>query len=199
MTIREQPADNPLQPVLLADILWKRSDRTSLEHFRLSRSLDAFLLQGVVLAHAETAPQQIHYMVSCGLDWVTRAVDLTVIQGEHTRRLRLDRDRSGVWRRDSEVLTEFAGLVDVDLQITPSTNTLPIRRLQLYPGESADTDALWIRFPDLSLERLPQRYTRVGEFRYTYESGDGAFRAELEVNEEGVVVHYGEIWSRTGP
>ena len=94
------------------------------------------------------------------------------------------------------MLKEFEGLVDVDLQVTPATNTLPIRRLQLGVGESAETDALWVRFPELALERLPQRYTRTGEFRYTYESRGGAFRAELEVDAQGLVVRYGDIWKR---
>lgn len=196
MTIRQQPVESPLHTELLADVLWQRVGRTSLEHCRLSRSPGKFVLQGVLLAKAEEAPRQIHYEVSCGRDWVTQAVHVMVIQGRHLRRLQLERDHVGIWRRDSEVLPEFEGLIDVDLQITPSTNTLPIRRLRLGEGESADTDALWIRFPDLSLERLPQRYTRTGEFRYTYESRSGAFRADLEVDEESVVIRYGDIWRR---
>lgn len=196
ITIRKQPVERSRHSDLLADVLWQRVGQTSLEHCRLSRQPGTFVLQGVLIAQGEVAPQQVHYVVACGMDWVTQAVHVTAIQGDHIRRLQLERDRLGIWRRDSEVLTEFAGLIDVDLQITPSTNTLPIRRLRLGVGESANTDALWIRFPDLSLERLPQRYTRVGEFRYTYESRGGAFRADLEVDEEGVVVRYGDIWRR---
>lgn len=196
MTIRQQPVESPPHTDLLADVLWQRVGQTSLEHCRLSRPPGKFVLQGVLLVQAEAAPRQIHYGVSCGRDWVTRAIHVTMIQGRHIRRLHLERDHLGIWRRGSEVLPEFAGLIDVDLQITPSTNTLPIRRLRLGEGESADTDALWIRFPDLSLERLTQRYTRTGELRYTYESRGGAFRADLEVDEEGVVVRYGDIWRR---
>src|SRR5690606_7150453 len=143
-----------------------------------------------------SGPQQIRYVVTCGEDWVTQDVGVIVVNGSSDRQLHLNRDRSGAWHSDSEVLKEFEGLVDVDLQVTPATNTLPIRRLQLGVGESAETDALWVRFPELALERLPQRYTRTGEFRYTYESRGGAFRAELEVDAQGLVVRYGDIWKR---
>ena len=197
MMTSKRPVESPVPTDLLADVLWQREGQTSLEHFRLSRMPGMFALQGILLSRAEATPQQIHYMVACGLDWVTRAVHVTTIEGQHVHRLQIERDQSGVWRRDAETLSEFEGLSDVDLQITPATNTLPIRRLQLGVGEAAETDALWIRFPELTLERLPQRYTRAAENRYTYESrGGGAFRADLDVDGEGVVVRYGDLWRR---
>jgi uncharacterized protein len=162
MMTSNRPVESPVPTDLLADVLWQREGQTSLEHFPLSALPGMFALQGILLSGAEATPQQIHYVVTCGLDWVTCAVHVTTIEGQQVRRLQLERDQSGVWRTDSEVLSEFKGLSDVDLQITPATNTLPIRRLQLDSGEAADTDALWIwiRFPELALERLPQRYTR---------------------------------------
>ncbi len=92
---------------------------------------------------------------------------------------------------------DLAGCIDVDLGITPSTNTLPIRRLNLQVGESADVTAAWVRFPELTVEPLAQRYTRLDERRYRYESTTG-FSAELEVDELGLVVRYGDIWERVG-
>ena len=196
MTTSTRPVESPVPTDLLADVLWQREGQSSLEHFRLSKLPGMFALQGILLIRGEAAPQQIHYVVSCGVDWVTQAVHVTMIEGQQVRRLQLERDQSGIWRRDSEVLPEFDGLSDVDLQITPATNTLPIRRLQLDLGVAADTDAVWIRFPELTLERLPQRYTRATENQYTYESRGGAFRADLDVDDEGVVVRYGNIWRR---
>jgi uncharacterized protein len=190
----ERSAEAPVTADLLADVLWQRVGHTSLEHFRLSRVSDMYVLQGILLSRAETGPRQIHYAVACGKDWITRQVHVTVIADSRQHSLELQRDQHGVWRKGSEVLLAFDGISDVDLQITPATNILPIRRLQLGVGEAADTDALWVRFPDLEFERLPQRYTRTAEKRYMYESNGGAFRAELDVNDEGVVVQYGDIW-----
>jgi uncharacterized protein len=196
MTTSKRPVETPVPTDLLADVLWQRQGQISLEHFRLSRVPGMFMLQGCLLSLPVAVPQQIHYVAAFGLDWLTRAVHVTIIQGPTIHRLQLERDQSGVWRRDAEALPDFEGLNDVDLQITPATNTLPIRRLRLGVGESAETDALWIRFPELALERLPQRYTRAATSRYTYESRGGAFRADLDVDGEGVVVRYGDVWSR---
>jgi hypothetical protein len=76
------------------------------------------------------------------------------------------------------------------------TNTLPIRRLAPAIGESIDVTAAWVRFPELTLEPLPQRYTRLSERRYRYESNGGAFVAELEVDDAGLVITYEGGWER---
>jgi hypothetical protein len=90
---------------------------------------------------------------------------------------------------------QFNGCIDVDLGISPSTNTLPIRRLNLAIGQPEDVVAAWVRFPDLSLEPLPQRYTRVSDDRYKYESGSG-FQTEMTVDESGLVIVYEKGWER---
>jgi hypothetical protein len=91
------------------------------------------------------------------------------------------------------------GCVDVDLEWSPSTNTLPIRRLALAVGASSGSIvAAWIRFPALTLEPLPQAYARRSERSYRYTSGGGSFAADLEVDAEGLVVEYQGVWRRAG-
>ncbi|WP_148681759.1 putative glycolipid-binding domain-containing protein [Candidatus Nitrososphaera gargensis] len=59
-----------------------------------------------------------------------------------------------------------AGIHDVDLEVTPATNTLPIRRLCLEDGKSQQVDAVWVHFPSLTLEWLQQRYTGIDRRHY---------------------------------
>ena len=84
------------------------------------------------------------------------------------------------------------GCRDVDLEISPSTNTLPIRRLQPQVGKTAPARAAWVRFPSLAVEPLDQTYERIGETSWRYRSGD--FEAELDVDADGLVVRYGDLW-----
>jgi uncharacterized protein len=191
-----QDSERPVPTDLLADVLWRRVDETSLEHFRLVIVSGSYTLHGVVLSWAESSPLQVHYVVACDLNWNTTAAHVTAIHGDRHSQLELERDESGTWRNGSEPLTGFDGIVDIDLEITPATNTLPIRRLELDVGDAAQTDALWVRFPELTLERLPQRYSRVADRKYSYESHGGTFRADLDVDSEGVVIRYDDIWER---
>jgi hypothetical protein len=96
----------------------------------------------------------------------------------------------------AEEIASVAGCLDLDLAFSPSTNILPLRRLGLAAGESGEATAAWVRFPDLSVEPLPQRYTRLDERRVRYESRGGAFTAELEVDDLGLVVRYPPFWER---
>ena len=89
------------------------------------------------------------------------------------------------------------GAIDVDISATPFTNTLPIRRLQLAPGDSAEIRTAYIHLPDLEIVRDPQRYTCLEPLRrYRYESLDSDFVREIEVDADGLVVTYPGLFKR---
>lgn len=69
------------------------------------------------------------------------------------------------------------GAIDIDLGWSPSTNTLPIKRLNLEIGQSSgELIAAWVRFPELTLQPLPQEHIRLAERQYRYSSRGSAFR-----------------------
>ena len=189
----------PLPSALLADVLWSRRDEPCFDHCRVMKMVDFYAIQGSVLTIVEGNPYQVQYLVQCDLDWTTRAAFVRSTHGSVSRHLEIQRDDAGTWSRDGVRIPQLDGLVDVDLQITPATNTLPMRRLQLEVGGEASADAAWVLFPDLTLERLPQRYTRTAERSYAYESHGGSFRARIDVDDEAVVVRYGDMWERIAP
>jgi len=100
----------------------------------------------------------------------------------------LTHDGAGAWQLDGRDRADLDGCLDVDLGITPATNTLPIRRV----GASSDVDAAWVQFPSLDVSRLSQRYERLGDRRWRYSAG--TFKAMLETTSEGVVVRYQNGW-----
>jgi hypothetical protein len=61
-------------------------------------------------------------------------------------------------------------------------------------GARADVRAAWLRFPELVLEPLDQRYERLAGSQYRYESSGGAFVAILETNAAGAVTRYPGLW-----
>ena len=93
-------------------------------------------------------------------------------------------------------MPEYTGAIDVDLAMTPFTNTLPIRRLGLAVGAAADIIVVYVTFPDLAVSADPQRYTRLAERTYRFESLDGGFVRDIEVDEHGLVVTYPGLFRR---
>jgi hypothetical protein len=165
-----------------------------LERFTLWRRDFGWELAGTVVTSLHGEPGEVRYRVECDPAWVTRRVEATALAGEAERSLMLTVDEDLRWARDGEDIPELKGCLDVDLGVSPSTNTLPIRRLQLSAGEGAGVDAAWVGFPNLELERLSQRYSRLTENRYRYRSPGGDY--EIDVDDLGLVVVYHGAFER---
>jgi uncharacterized protein len=177
--------------------LWRRVDATGLERFALLQEGGEWTLRGTLLLRHEGRDFEAAYEVRCDESWHTRACDVRLRDGQGEQRLRLTAT-DGVWtRQDGQEVQSVRGALDVDLQWTPSTNALPIRRLQLGVGaHSGPVTAAWVRFPQLVVEPLAQEYRRLDGRRYRYSSAGGAFTADLEVDDDGLVTRYGRIWER---
>ncbi|MBK8027592.1 MAG: putative glycolipid-binding domain-containing protein [Chloroflexi bacterium] len=181
----------------LATILWRSRAEENTDCCSLSYTADGFHLRGVTLLAANGLPARIQYRVDCSLAWRTRRVELSAWLAGYEKTMTLFVDADGRWWRDGVELYDFRGLVDVDLSFTPSTNTLPIRRLNLDIGHSAVTTAVWVQFPSLEIAPFPQRYTHLAGSGYRFESLDGSFTARLAVDEFGLVTDYESLWVQT--
>jgi hypothetical protein len=177
-------------------VVWRRLDEPGADHCTLTPDGAGWRLEGTAVAALAGQPVRAAYAVTCDEGWRTRRVLVSVADGLGKRALRLDVDAHGRWWRNGVEQPALAGLLDVDIGITPATNTLPIRRLALPVGAGHDVTAAWVRVPDLVIEPLPQRYTRLDTRRHRYESDEGRFVAELEVDDLGLVVHYDNGWER---
>lgn len=173
--------------------LWRidQPDFTGVEVFGLDEGPDGAVLRGRVVGTIDGAQFASVYEVITDPDWVTRRV--SVVCNSAARTMLLEHDGSGTWVVDGITRTDLTGCLDVDLGITPSTNTLPIRRLGLAVGDSADLQAAWVRFPEMTVQMLTQSYERTGDRSYRYWSP--GFEADLTVDDHGVVTEYGEgLW-----
>lgn len=193
--MREQEMEGPEGHDAERATLWRWLAGHGTEYCQL-RCMDAgWVLGGTVTLAFGNAPAVVRYTVACDAAWQTRTVMVDATIGCDRRELRLAADRGGRWRVDDQLRADLDGCVDVDLGVTPATNTLPIRRLNLAVGESREVVAAWVRFPALDMRPLAQRYTRLDERTYRYESDTG-FSAELTVDDMGLVISYPQGWER---
>jgi uncharacterized protein len=180
----------------IATGLWAWPGRPALERFALHQDRQGWRLAGTILAAGQPGPVEARYEVACDGQWRTREVRVHLDEAGAARSVHL-RVVDGRWQENGREHEAVRGCLDADLNWSPSTNTLPIRRLGLAVGQgSGPLTAAWLRFPQLTLEPLPQEYRRLAERRYRYTSAGGAFTAELEVDEHGLVVDYGDVWRR---
>ena len=177
-------------------LAWRRSDEVETdEHCTFTLRDSGLSLVGTVLGADGGLPVRIEYRVLADRAGVTTAAHVRDLRGFGTRTVALERTAKGGWTIDGAAARALRGCIDVDLGCSPSTNTLPIRRLRLAVGASQTIQAAWVRFPELTVVKAPQTYTRLDEFTYRFASGD--FEAELSADDDGLVTAYAE-WHRTG-
>jgi hypothetical protein len=179
-------------------ILWRWMDRPGHEAARLGMDGQEWHLAGTSVFAHEGVPCRLDYLVVCDRDWRTVRARVDGWIGARTVACEVAVDADGRWRMNGGEVPAVAGCEDVDLNFSPSTNLLPIRRLGLEIGGEGAVSAAWLRFPSFELERLDQTYRRTGELSYRYASADGAFVRDIEVNEAGLVTRYPGFWEAVG-
>jgi hypothetical protein len=178
----------------LETILWQGILMPGHDACRVYYEDSQWHLEGTAVFSHDLQPCLLSYQIICDVAWHTLSVK---VDGWIEKKIVSTQIRTGSghrwWLNDVEVL-EVAGCIDVDLNFSPSTNLIPIRRLNLKVGEKAELTAAWLKFPSLKLEPIPQSYKRLEEQIYRYESGNGSFVADLRVNPAGFVLDYPDIW-----
>lgn len=179
-------------------VLWRRLDQPGHEACRLSFQQSHWHLAGTAVFAHDGRACRLDYLVVCDASWRTLSAKVEGWVGDVEVNIEPVADGDGGWRVNGEECAEVSGCTDLDLNFSPSTNLLPIRRLCLNVGQEAEVRAAWLRFPSFKLEPLAQTYRRRGVESYVYESAGGSFVAELRVNAAGFVTHYPNLWQAEG-
>lgn len=202
-------------------IAWEWLERPGLDVAVLARGANGTReVAGRVVTSWDSSVMDLRYALACHAGWSVQTAELRLELNGATRELKMQRRGDGWWI-DGQHRSDLAAAHDIDIMGTPLTNTLPIQRVAWKPGTSRDFLMAYVRLPDLEVLPARQRYTalavndRVGRrFRYellpktsgpaneaqqsSYHSLDSGFSAELEVDDEGLVLRYPPYWRRFG-
>ena len=179
-------------------VVWNNLLIDGRDYCGLWRTAEGWLLKGTVVGVLkDQRPMLASYEIHCDESWLTHRVEVERTIGGDLKTLSLSVESRGVWRSSGQELREIQGCSDLDLAVTPATNTLAIRRLSLQVGRSESVIAAWVKFPELTVQPLSQRYTRLAKDTYRYESNTG-FSAEIVVDDLGLVTTYPSGWERVG-
>ena len=181
---------------MIRSVFWRPLDEIGLEHLLFERAHDAIRADGMILQTRGRQAFRARYRIEAARDWTMRACDIA-IEGSG-RHLALRVDDFGRWRDEASdaALPALAGCREVDIQVSPFTNSLPIGRLTLGAGQSAEILAAYISVPELTVAPARQRYTRLGDALYRYEGLGTAFAAELPIDGDGLVLDYPGVFAR---
>jgi hypothetical protein len=179
----------------VAAVLWRELDTPGHDACRLETRDGAWRLDGAAVFRDERGrPARLAYQVEADAAWRTRRGRVQGWLGAQAVELDIARTADGGWTLNGAPAAGLEGMVDLDLGFTPATNLLPLRRLALADGQTADAPAAWLDPAAGTLVVLPQRYTRRSATVYWYESSGGGYAGVLEVEPTGFIRRYPGLW-----
>jgi uncharacterized protein len=183
-------------------VVWQGLDGWRAEYADVWLRDDRLVARGVQIG-LDPFPYEARYSLDTSPGYDTAHLSVNASGAGWSRHLDLRRDSAGAWDvsvgRSGEVdlpdpggnPAEFDGARDCDLQHCPLTNTPPVLRERMMEGgESLDLVMAWVALPELTVRRSDQRYEPIDERHVRYVSLDSDFTAELELDEDGLVVAY---------
>ncbi|WP_396613490.1 putative glycolipid-binding domain-containing protein (plasmid) [Haloferax sp. S1W] len=183
------------------NVFWTPTTGVGTESLTLVEDSAGVDVDSVVVGSFDNEAFRIRYEVECDRSYRIRRVEVSTL-GLETKSLSLRADEEGRWTDGrGETVPKLDGCTDVDISVTPFTNTLPIRRLELTRNESAEIKTVYISVPEFRVETASQRYTCLDPLdenggRYRYESVSSGFTAELPVDPDGLVIDYPDLFDR---
>lgn len=172
-------------------VRWTTWDGDGEETTSIRWENEGFTVAGLV------SRERVEYVLRLSASWQVR--QFLLFRDLDEPDLWLATDGHGRWgEMNGAHRTELDGCYDIDLACTPFTNTLPIRRLPLLVGHSAELPVVYVDPESLEVRPVVQRYTRLDTHRWRYESVASGYAADLEVDAHGLVLDYPGEFRRVG-
>lgn len=178
-------------------IVWKGCYDSTTEYTEISQG-ESIIVRGHITGEENTIPYFVSYILHLNLQWQVQSVSLNT---KSTKPLEyyFERKNHCWYDKEGNEIPALKDCIDIDISLTPFTNTLPVRRLNLSAGSTEDIRVLYFKLPEGEFCAMEQRYTNIDGRFYKYENIDGGYAAMLELDEEGMVIFYPGRWQRVFP
>ncbi len=127
---------------------WKhRGLRTGCEVAYFIPEPDRLNIEGTTVGLQDGIAWTVSYQIELDDAWRTRAARIETRTSSGSIDRKLETDGAGRWLVDGEPADPLNGCLDVDLEASAMTNTLPVHRLGLRTGQHAAVPAAYVRLP----------------------------------------------------
>ena len=158
---------------------WQRWDHDGDETLTLRWENEGWTATG------EVGREAVTYVIRLSATW--QVSQFLLFRDMEEPDLWLGTDGAGRWGEiNGAHRPDIDGCADIHLPCTPFTNTLPIRRLRLDVGDSAEVITASIDVETLGVARIKHRYRRLGLRRFEHSDLDTGVTAEFDIDEYGL-------------
>jgi hypothetical protein len=189
-------AGDRLEARMVITAFWKALYTAGHDAACLMQTKNGWMLDGTAVYLKNAAPAALNYRLQLASDWTTSSGSIKGWVGNDHINHEIRRDGDG-WLLNGMRQSGLEGVVDLDFGFTPATNYAQVRRTALQVGASAEFTVAWMDVESARLEPLPQIYKRLSGRAYDYNSPQGPYNATLQLDENGFVNIYPDLWQMT--
>ena len=177
------------------NILWSGIEYYSLENCIVETTSDGVNINSVIIGLYNENIYRVKYDIVLNHDWLINSCIIEARINNELKKIELLKHR-GTWFLNGKIHPEFDKCSDVDIPLTPLTNSLPINRLKLNVGQEAKVDIIYIDLLEDTIKHVKQRYRRLRSDIFKYENIPNDFEAEIKVDSTGFVIDYPQLFKR---
>jgi len=179
------------------NILWTGREYHSLENCLINENASGIEISSTIIGHYEDKIYKVEYHIKTNSHWETVFFKIISLHSNQKQIISFDSDGKGNWTNAGQPMPLFTGCIDIDIRLTPFTNTLPISRLKLQPGETRVIQVLYFDLLEGKTMPVRQRYTCISATEYHYQNIPNDFEANILVDDSGFVMDYPSLFIRT--
>ena len=162
---------------------WQTWDDEALEELTLRWENEGWTASG------EVGREHIHYVIRLSPTWQVR--QFLLFRDLDEPDLWLGADGTGRWgEMNGAHRHDLAGCTDIHLACTPFTHTVPIRRLQIAVGGTADVISADVDVETLGAVPVRHRFERTAARRFERTDLDTGVIAQFDIDAYGLVHDY---------
>ena len=179
------------------NLLWTGRAYNSLENCLLTSTDTGVEVNSIIVGVHNQRIYRVEYVIKTNQAWETLACEVkSQLDGKYES-INLQSDGNGNWIVNGTPAEQLSGCTEVDISLTPLTNTLPINRLKLATNETQLIQVVYIDLLGKQVQSVRQRYTKRSQTQYHYENVPNDFEAVITVDDLGLVVDYPDLFVRT--
>lgn len=161
-------------------VRWSTWDGVASEEVVITWENEAWTVSGVV------GREQVQYVFRLSASWQVR--QFLLFRDLDEPDLWLATDGGGRWGEvNGAHRVDLDGCYDLDLPCTPFTRSIPVHRLPLHIGHTAELMIASVDVETLEIHPEPHRFTRLDSHRWQHTRGEAA-TTEFQVDEHGFII-----------
>lgn len=179
-------------------VVWNNEELYGCEYLTMRSTNEKYVVQSTVI-YIEDTNENAHtvdYSVELDEHWITKRVSINV---DDNNTLDLYTNGEGSWfNRNRELIDSLNGAIDIDISVTPFSNSLPINRMSWTINQIEDFNMVYISVPSLEIKKVPQSYQYIGKeddvryFKYCCYD----YETIVSVDLNGLVIDYPNTFKR---